>query len=221
MNSTPMEVNEMKEKISPIVATLVTVIVLLSLARSARFVNVGPTPPIGTQQGLKHLPAPFYGISRSVTLDELVRVAKEAGLRVYLPSWLPKGLRLTAIYLKDKPFIAILVYSAEGNKDYRTAELTIQVVIRTRFIPTFEQLKREVEMSRVDDEALIINGWLVRLIKDASTGGDPLTRAKWGERALLVYIWIKGDNYALRYTIFAPILTSEEVKQMIRSMKPV
>ena len=43
MNSTPMEVNEVKEKISPIVAALVTVIVLLSLARSARFVNVGPT----------------------------------------------------------------------------------------------------------------------------------------------------------------------------------
>ncbi|MEM2960171.1 MAG: hypothetical protein QXU67_01040, partial [Candidatus Bathyarchaeia archaeon] len=73
-------------------------------------------------------PVDFYDAGcREITLDELVKVVSEAGRTIYLPSKLPRGLKLTTIYFKDGPFIAILVYSAEGNKDYKTAELTIEV----------------------------------------------------------------------------------------------
>lgn len=80
-----------------------------------------------------------------VSLDDNTKVVEEAGRTIYPPSKLPHGLKLTAIYFKDGPFIAIFFYSTEGNKDYKTAELTIEVapsnssIAVTRTIEVFKR----------------------------------------------------------------------------------
>ena len=72
-------------------------------------------------------PQDFYETSRNVSLNETINVANQYNLSLYLPSELPDDFECTAIYLKDGPFIVIVVYSAEDIVDYKTAELVIQI----------------------------------------------------------------------------------------------
>ena len=158
----------------------------------------------------------FYGTSRDVSLSELVQVADKLDVMpLYLPSELPPGFKLTAIYLKNGPFIAMVVYSSEGNKDYKTTELVIEIA-PTEMVPTYEQLRTWAEVS-VNKKALEINGWPVKVNERASTGGDEEHRAKYGEYQLLVEVWIK----AIEYTISPLTLTPDEAIQLVRSMRSI
>ena len=160
-------------------------------------------------------PPDFYGTSKEVSLDEMTEIADINGISIYLPSSLPSNLTMTAIYLKEAPFIVIVVYSAEGNKDYKTAELGIQLTpISSELIPTYDQLKSQVEDSEFES-ALEINGWPVKVNKKADSGGDFEFRDKYGDYTLLVSVWIEGTEY----TICAPTLRTEEVVQLVGSMK--
>lgn len=165
----------------------------------------------------------FYAIAREASLSELVQVADKTGNLLYLPSALPPGFKLTAIYLHEDEslkegeilfFIAIVVYSAEGNTDYKTAELGIQIVSGAR--PTYKQMQAWAEKSKYVT-VLRINDWPVRLNERASTGGDEERRAKYGEYQLLVEVWIK----AIEYTISPMTLTPDEAIQLVRSMRPI
>ena len=165
----------------------------------------------------------FYAIAREASLSELVQVADKTGNPLYLPSALPPGFKLTAIYLhEDEPlkegeilfFISIVVYSAEGNKDYKTAELGIQITLGAR--PTYKQMQAWTEKSKYVT-VLRINDWPVRLNERASTGGNEERRAKYGEYQLLVEVWIK----AIAYTISPMTLTPDEAIQLVRSMRPI
>jgi len=156
----------------------------------------------------------FYGASKEVSLEEMTEIADIKNISIYLPSTLPNNLTMTAIYLQEAPFIVIVVYSAEGNKDYKTAELGIQLTqIPSEFIPTYEQLKSQVEYSEFES-ALEINGWPVKVNEKASSGGDPEFREKYGDYTLLVWVWIEEVGY----TICAPTLGTEEAVQLVGSM---
>lgn len=165
--------------------------------------------------GIYSIPADFYGTSKEVSLDEMTEFAIINNISIYLPFTLPSNLSLTAIYLKESPFIAIVVYSAEDNKDYKTAELTIQLAsLPPEFIPTYDQLLSQVEDSEFES-ALEINGWPVKVNEKANSGGDPEFREKYGDYTLLVWVWIEEVGY----TICAPTLETEDVVQLVGSMK--
>lgn len=165
--------------------------------------------------GIYSIPADFYGTSKEVSLNEMIEFAIIYNISIYLPFTLPSNLSLTAIYLKESPFIAIVVYSAEDNKDYKTAELTIQLAsIHSGFIPTYDQLISQVEDSEFES-ALEINGWPVKVNEKANSGGDPEFREKYGDYTLLVWVWIEEVGY----TINAPTLETEDVVQLVGSMK--
>ncbi|MFX0199407.1 MAG: hypothetical protein ACFFCW_25070 [Candidatus Hodarchaeota archaeon] len=199
----------MGRRMIPFGAALATVIVLLALLAVTTWLDYNSS-------NIGEGPADFYGTSREVSLSELVQVADKMDVMpLYLPSALPSGFKLTAIYLKDGPFIAIVVYSAEGNKDYKTAELTIEFT-PTSTPPTYEQLRAWAEESE-DEMALEINGWPVRVLEKAATGGDKEHWEKYGAYQLLVFAWIEGINY----TISPMTLTSDEAIQLVRSMRPI
>ncbi|MEM1569627.1 MAG: hypothetical protein QXM89_03260 [Candidatus Bathyarchaeia archaeon] len=160
-------------------------------------------------------PGDFYSADcREVSLDELVKVVSEAGRTIYMPSKLPRGLKLTAIYLKDGPFIAIFVYSSEDNKDYRTAELCIEISPSGLPPLLLEELK---SISPGYEYVLKINNWLVRVEKDAYIGSEELRRKYGKDRAPLAEAWIEGFNYL----IGSPILTAEELLQLIQNMESI
>jgi len=157
-------------------------------------------------------PADFYGTSREVSLNEMLDVADQSNQVIYMPSELPNNLKLTTIYLKDSPFIAIAVYSAEGNKDYKTAELTIQITPSTSS-PTYNEIVSQIENSEYEI-ALEINGWPVLVNEKAYVGSDKETREKYGDYFLLLTTWIDG----MRYMLSCRTLITIEAVEMVGSM---
>ncbi|KKN29938.1 hypothetical protein LCGC14_0838920 [marine sediment metagenome] len=161
-----------------------------------------------------HEPADFYGTSDEVSLKYMVKVANDYNYLIYLPSELPNNFKLTAIYLKESPFIALIVYSAEGNKDYKTAEFVIQISPSPSEIsPTFNELKAEAETSEYRI-ALEINSWPVRVNEKADSGADKALRRKYGDYILLAEVWIDEMVYSLS----APTLKTEDIEQLVGHM---
>ncbi len=158
------------------------------------------------------VPADFYGTSRDVSLNETIIVAKQYNLSIYLPSELPDDFECTAIYLKDSPFIVIVVYSAEGNIDYKTAELVIQIS-PAGSPPTYSELE-SIAASMLFTTAVEINSWPILVNEKASTGGEVETRKKWGDYFLLVTAYIEG----MRYMINCPTLTTNEALLMVEKL---
>ena len=154
----------------------------------------------------------FYGTSREVSLNETIDVAKQYNLSIYLPFELPDDFERTAIYLKDSPFIAIVVYSAEGNMDYKTAELVIQIA-PTRSPPTYSELE-SIAIGNLFITAVEINSWPVLVNERAYTGGEVETRKKWGDYFLLVTAYIEG----MEYMITCPTLTTNEATPMVENL---
>ena len=154
----------------------------------------------------------FYGTSREVSLNETIDVVKQYNLSIYLPSELPDDFECTAIYLKDSPFIAIVVYSAEGNIDYKTAELVIQIS-PAGSPPTYSELE-SIAISNLFTTAVEINSWPVLVNERASTGGEVETRKKWGDYFLLVTAYIEG----MRYMITCPTLATNEAILMVENL---
>ena len=154
----------------------------------------------------------FYVISREVSLNEMIEKGNEYNLSIYLPAEIPDNLELTAIYLRNWSFLAIVVYSAEGNKDYKTAEFVIQIT-PTSDTPTYEEISAEAGNS-ADVLALEINGWPTIIYERASSGGNIETRDKWGNWLLLVRLWIEG----IRYNLVAPTLCTDDVIEVIENM---
>ncbi len=158
-------------------------------------------------------PADFYGVSREVTLEELIEDAHIYNQSLYLPLDLPANLNITAIYLKYGAFLAIIVYSTDGNKDYKTAELTIQVSI-SYDIPTYESLQ-EMATNSDYESAIQINSWNVYINERANSGGNEEFIAKYGDYTLLVMSWIEG----CAYTMNCPTITKNQATDLIESME--
>ncbi|HEC40448.1 MAG TPA: hypothetical protein ENI29_19560 [bacterium] len=171
--------------------------------------------PIFVLQSLPHSggsPADFYGTSREVSLNETINVAKQYSLSIYLPSELPNDFERTAIYLKDSPFIAIVVYSAEGNKDYKTAELVIQIS-PGGYPPTYSELE-SIAATMLFARAIEINSWPVLVNEKASTGGEVETKKKWGDYFLLVTVYMEGISFSMT----CPTLTTNEAILIVENL---
>lgn len=157
-------------------------------------------------------PGDFYETSREVTLNELKNIAEKYYTSVYIPYDLPNKLELTTIYLKDNPFLGILTYSSEGNKDFKTAELTIQIS-PSGDQPSLIELE-SIAKNSSDITVLEVNDWSVLVNEKAYAGGDEETREKFGDYILLIFVWIDG----MRYMVRCPTLTKNSVLQMVESM---
>jgi hypothetical protein len=123
---------------------------------------------------------------------------------------LPNNLELTAIYFKED-FIAIVVYSAEGNKDYKTAELGIEICGSEA--KTLDQIESMIR-NPLFETAREINGWPV-LINKMTYSNIQEFRQKYGDFTLSGRVWIDG----YRYIIVAPTLTTDELVQLIGNME--
>ena len=193
----------MKRRDKSCVISLAIIVALFTLA--SWFLNTAELVNVRT-------PADFYGTSREASLNEMVDVANRFNMSIYLPSELPNNLELTAIYLRDDSFLAIVVYSANGNKDYRIAELGIQIS-PSEFSPTYDELRSEAETSEYKT-ALEINSWPVLINEKADWGGNEASKEKYGDYTLLVRVWIDG----MEYNIGAPTLNVGTTVELVESM---
>ncbi len=160
-------------------------------------------------------PPDFYATSKEVDIDEFQTFLKENDISIYLPTGVPNELNLTAIYLKESPFIAIVVYSAESNKDYKTAELTVQVSI-AHHLPDYDELVSNIQNPETE-KALEINSWPLVVHEKASSGGESSFVAKWGEFTVLTELWIQDNAYCIN----SPTFTFSDVVSLVENMQPL
>ncbi len=160
-------------------------------------------------------PPDFYYTSQQVTFDEFTEYIKNNEIVVNLPSLLPEGYKLTAIYLKKSPFIAIVVYSTDSNKDYKTAELTIQISYATQ-IPTCDELVSNIQNGEFE-KVYEINNWPVLVNEKASSGSEASFIAKYGEYTVLTIVWIEE----IQYVINSPNLTTTNIITLVQEMGPI
>jgi len=177
----------MEKNSKKIMLSLIVVLIILILNSWALNLSIKPVSSI----------VDFYGTSEEVSLKEFLNYASENNLSIYLPNKLPSNnFNMTAIYLKRGPFIAIIVYSTEGNKDYKTAEFTIEMSsVNPDRIPTFSDLQIEAEKSQ-DIIAMEINNWPI-IIYEHAYNGHPEFRKKYGEYTLIAYFWIEQVCYSM------------------------
>ncbi len=192
----------MRKRSKSFIEALAILFTLLILASSLFNQN-------GTELGQ---PADFYTFSKEVSLEELVDVANNYNKAIYLPTDLPDNLELTTLYLKYSPLISIVVYSAEGNKDYKTAELTIEISASSS-PPSYNELVSQAEASEYKS-AHLINAWPVSVNERAYAGEINEVRGGNGDYILLIIAWIDG----MRYLICCPTLTKDNAVQMVASM---
>lgn len=170
---------------------------------------------INSSKNITSIPLDFYGTSKEVDIDEFNTYLKESDISVFLPTIIPNKLSITAIYLKENPFIAIVVYSAEFNKDYKTAELTIQISI-ANYKPDYDELVSKIQNPETET-ALEINTWPLLVNEKASSGADSSTIAKWGEYTVFTTLWIQDNQYYIN----SPTFTFSDVVNLVENMKPL
>jgi len=169
---------------------------------------------------------------RESSLDEVLEAASAHNITLYLPTELPDGLELTAVYIsksydteeyflprhdpKRPLFSAYFVYSSVGDKNVCTAELRIGVreypawLVDQYLEETLQDLRRAAEngTQREGKRILIVNGWPVKdrgRYKVDSTYRYGLE--VWTEQCI--------------YYVSSPTLTSDQLIDIVESMEPV
>jgi hypothetical protein len=158
-------------------------------------------------------PPDFYATSKEVDIDEFKIFLKESNISVYLPTSIPNKLSLTAIYLEERSFIAIVVYSAEKNRDYKTAELTVQISI-AQYKPDYDELISKIQNPETET-ALKINNWPLLVNEKASSGGDSSFIAKYGDYTVFTMLWIQNNQYYIN----SPTFTFSDVVSLVENMQ--
>jgi len=181
------------------------------------------------------LMSPYEKFSRGFresSLDEVLETVSAHNITLYLPTELPDGLELTAVYIsksydmeeyflsrhnpKRPLFSAYFVYSSVGDKNVCTAELRIGVMeypawfVDQYLEETLQDLRRAAEngTQREGERILIVNEWP---IKD---------RGRYEVDSTYRYgleVWTKHCIYR----VSSSILTSDQLIDIVESMKPI
>jgi hypothetical protein len=70
----------------------------------------------------------FMPQATEVSLAELRYIMKPHGFGVMVPHYIPAGIKLSAVYYKCCPLVVIIAYSDRDVKDYRYANIAIEIM---------------------------------------------------------------------------------------------
>jgi len=157
-------------------------------------------------------PAPFEAGAIKVSLEQLERTLSEREFALYVPTWLPNGLKLVGIWAigKDNEMgnLAVFLYSSEGRDKVATAEVAFEV-------SPMESIPFDPSNSK--GTFITINGWEAYYDEHAPVFWEEY-REIYGPDSLLVNVQIGLLNYNFRGE---PSLTMDEMSRIIESMKMV
>jgi len=169
-------------------------------------------------------PVPIEKIAEKLTLEQLIARLKEINASISLPTWMPKGFKLTMIYYK--PPVILLVYSDRGITDYKYANVTIEVSLWYYGPPTKEELEDIASRSNNDMHARankvvtkvvsVKNTWV--LLTENARVGFPGLKPPYNIVTLADFIY--SDKHHYEITILPP-LTTQDLINIIESMQAV
>jgi len=156
----------------------------------------------------------FMSKAKEVSLTELRDIMKSKGYELLVPRWLPEGIKLSTIYYKCCPLVVIMVYSDRGTKDYRYANITIEIApFDPRYAPSEEYLQGR---NNPPKEYVVKIRDLVAIVIPESMPGDPEQQRLFGSYPLAVG-WRNGLEYII--AVKRP-LTVDDLISLLNSLSP-
>jgi len=152
--------------------------------------------------------------AREVSLEELRDIMKSHGYDILIPHHIPDGIKLSAVYYKCCPLVVIIAYSDKGVKDYRFANITIEIApFDQKFAPSEEYLRR---LNNPPKEYVVRFRDFVAVISPEAEYGDPELRKLSGPGPLAV-VWHNGLEYIIG---MKRPLTVEDLHSLLNSLSP-
>lgn len=152
--------------------------------------------------------------AREVSLDEMRDIMKSHGYDVLIPHYIPDGIKLSAVYYKCCPLVVIITYSDRGVKDYRFANITIEIApFHPILTPSEEYLQR---LNNPPKEYVVRTRDFVAVISPEAEYGDPELRKLFGPSPMAV-VWHSGLQYI---TGIKRPLTVEDLHLLLNSLSP-
>ncbi len=154
--------------------------------------------------------------NNEISASQLGSAYSAHGLSLELPSQLPRGLSLSSVHVPDvnSPYgYAMLTYSANGVKDFRYAEVDIELIPGSA--PSASELNVMANAEQgIQFQQLAINGIPVLLNPQAQIG-DPELQKQFGPDTYALF-WAGGVYYQIR--AYHP-LTADDVLGMIATLQ--
>jgi hypothetical protein len=156
----------------------------------------------------------FMSQAREVSLEELKDIMKSHGFDLLVPHYIPDGIKLSAVYYKCCPLVVIIVYSDRGVKDYRFANIAIEIIpFDPVFAPSEEYLQR---LNNPPKQYVVRIRDFVAVITPEAEYGDPELRKLFGPSPMAV-VWHNGLQYIIG--VNRP-LTVEDLHLILNSLSP-
>ncbi|MDJ0270981.1 MAG: hypothetical protein QXM50_00020 [Candidatus Caldarchaeum sp.] len=207
MSSRPMVVDKVRRYTIPLV---LAAFLLLSTTLSQFFLSTNN----GGEKARFEPPLyeAFMSQAKEVSLDEFIQVMKSHGYEVVLPARLPKNLTLSAIYYKCCPLVAMVLYSAKGEKDYRYSELAIE--ISPNPFPLSEEYLQQSNNTAVNEYVIKVGNGYARIIPKAPFGDEERNRI-FGPQPMAIY-WDGGLEYLIGVL---PPISLEDLEYVVRGLE--
>jgi hypothetical protein len=156
----------------------------------------------------------FMSQAREVSLEELKDIMKSHGFDLLVPHYIPDGIKLSAVYYKCCPLVVIIAYSDRGVKDYRFANVAIEIApFHPIFAPSEEYLQR---LNNPPKQYVVRIRDFVAVITPEAEYGDPELRKLFGPSPMAV-VWHNGLQYIIG--VNRP-LTVEDLHLILNSLSP-
>jgi hypothetical protein len=156
----------------------------------------------------------FMSQAREVSLEELKDIMKSYGFDLLVPHYIPDGIKLSAVYYKCCPLVVIIAYSDRGVKDYRFANIAIEIIpFDPVFAPSEEYLQR---LNNPPKQYVVRIRDFVAVITPETEHGNPELRKLFGPYPMAI-VWHNGLQYII--AIKRP-LTVEDLHLILNSLNP-
>jgi hypothetical protein len=128
----------------------------------------------------------FMSQAREVSLEELKEIMKSYGFDLLVPHYISDGIKLSAVYYKCCPLVVIIAYSDRDVKDYRFANIAIEIIpFDPVFAPSEEYLQR---LNNPPKQYVVRIRDFVAVITPETEHGNPELRKLFGPYPMAV-VW--------------------------------
>jgi hypothetical protein len=156
----------------------------------------------------------FMSQAREVSLEELKDIMKSHGFDLLVPHYIPDGIKLSAVYYKCCPLVVIIAYSDRGVKDYRFANIAIEIIpFDPVFAPSEEYLQR---LNNPPKQYVVRIRDFVAVITPETEHGNPELRKLFGLYPMAI-VWHNGLQYII---VIKRPLTVEDLHLILNSLSP-
>ena len=165
-----------------------------------------------------HGAAPLYKAVKPISYEEYLRWVKKQRFTIYLPTWLPEGLKPVAVWKKGS--YALIAYARGPVKTYEEAPLTLEVMPARCVVTTWKGEATHFKNVYARADRVYVSGkFLIAIYENYKPIDRPISyncadvEILSDEKECII-------TYAL-FSAYSTVITPETLLKIIWSMEPV